>query len=177
MLIVEGADNSGKTTLVRRLAEEVRLLLIANKHKPRTKSQAFEFLNLAIPLSKRFPTIFDRWSPISEMVYGPVIRGQAILTEHDVDVARAAPLLAGIKPMIIYCRPDDETIRGTIRDRNQMTGVPERINQVIKAYDRVIDHWAHTPTNSYPTIRYDYRDPEAYEFIRDRVTLHFSKTP
>lgn len=174
MLIVEGPDNSGKSTLVRRLAEDAKLLLVANKRKPTMKCQVFEFLNLAIPLSKRFPTIFDRWSPISEAVYGPVIRGHSILSFHDEEIARAAPILAGLQPMLIYCRPDDETIESTIRDRSQMAGVPEKIKDLIRSYDHVIDHWTHSPTNSYPTVRYNYRDPGAYGSILERVTFHIN---
>lgn len=174
MLIVEGPDNSGKSTLVRRLAEEAKLLLIANKRKPKTKSQIFEFMNLAIPLSHRFPTIFDRWSPISEAVYGPIIRGHSILSFHDEEVARAAPILSGLSPMIIYCRPDDDTIKESLGDRGQMPGVEENIDDLILSYDQVINHWAHAPNVSYPTVRYNYRDPGAYEYILERVTFHIN---
>src|SRR5687767_10954920 len=116
MLIVEGPDNSGKSTLVRRLAEDAKLLLIAQKRKPRNRDEYFDFLNRMIPLAKCWPTVFDRWSRISESVYGPIIRGRSIFTDRDLEVARAAPMLAGLKPLLIYCRPSDSSITSTIRD-------------------------------------------------------------
>lgn len=168
MLLVEGCDNTGKTTLVLRLADDLKLLQIANKHKPKHKSEFFSFLSCALNLSKQFPTVFDRWSPISESVYGPIIRGENIFTSRDLEIAKTAPLLAHIKPLLIYCRPDFNTVMNTITDRAQMDGVVAKAQELIHAYDDTVE----TYRTAYNVVRYNFEKPGAYDEIRERALNH-----
>lgn len=164
MVIVEGPDNSGKTTLARKLAADMELVYINNRQRPRgfkdLDYDAFHFCDVA----KVFPTIFDRWGPISEPIYGRVIRDtQWPLKEELVQVHQ---YVAGLKPLVLYCRPSNKRILD-FGDTEQMEGVKTKAKQLIKAYDKEMKF-----VNQYLTVcPYDY-ETHSYDQIRQIVQNH-----
>lgn len=138
MIIVEGMDNSGKTVLVNKLAEELRLVQVRNNirhpQSPADLNNYFlSILNLDRSLSKGL--ILDRWPPISEPIYGEVLRGtnpmgQRIKANYHRCIRNEA--------MLIWCRPPNSTLLD-FGSREQMFGVIEKADQLIEAYDREME--------------------------------------
>ena len=100
IIIIEGADGSGKTTLAEQLSKQTKYPII-HKSNPKTEmeklSQMGEYLQM-VRSSKNF--IFDRcW--YSEMAYGPVFRDKSYISYPQMYELEAQLAKAGA--LIIYC--------------------------------------------------------------------------
>lgn len=154
MIIVEGMDNTGKTTLIKSLVAQFDLEYRGSASELRgdpSKLVAWVDEELARPTVK--PPIYDRFPLISEEVYGPILRGRSSIPERRYDGwAQAHSVL------FIYCRPPLGYIRrwGT---REQMEGVKEFDKELIARYDRVMHRYR---CRGWGVIRYDYSDTESH---------------
>lgn len=135
LIIVEGCDNSGKTALARKLAADLRLLLMNNRKLPTSIEDMVVYRMMVSQVCQHFPTILDRFSLISEPIYGPICRqvdilpsADAIVQLHKLDTPRL---------IIIYCRPRDECIL-RFGEIEQMDSVVDHAPELIAAYDRVM---------------------------------------
>lgn len=132
-IVVEGCDNSGKTTFALRLAEDLKALYLKTHMKPDSLEYMYKWAACVYGLTTLYPAplVFDRDHFISDQVYGPLIRGVAYTPDPRV-IQRH---LAG--STIVYCRPPDEYILHW-GDREQMPGVKETALQLIQAYDKIM---------------------------------------
>lgn len=169
MIIVEGMDNAGKTTLVDRLSEDLKLLRISNRKRPTGLTDMYWYAISMVELSKQYPTIFDRWQIISEPIYGPICRGTDWPSQADLYALEA--MTTAVNPLIIYCRPPDEVILN-FGDRPQMEGVIDQAKQLIAAYDRAIERLE--KSGWFGVLRYDYKT-DTYEVLRKQVLDFFEK--
>lgn len=130
MIILEGPDNAGKTTLAKQLS---KALGIPERHseRPNPAWTPVECLEHSSRQLRPQRAILDRVYAISEPIYGPVCRGKSALG----DKAREAILDLYQRPyLIIYCRPRRATILQNA-GREQMPGVLENHVQLIQRYD------------------------------------------
>ncbi len=135
MIIVEGMDNSGKTTLVQRLSIDLKLLVLNNRRRPKEAQDIKDYVDMITPLCRTFPTILDRFAPISEPIYGPICRNSHLLTEGEVhDLLQHISIYN--KPLVIYCRPDKDRILKFDDSIEQMDGVIKHAPALVEAYDR-----------------------------------------
>lgn len=169
MVIVEGMDNSGKTTLVRQLSEDCRLLVMNNRRRPKTRQDILDYVAGVVPLAQRFPVILDRFAPISEPIYGPICRNTELLTRDDISQCLLRVTAEQPKPaVIIYCRPRATTILqfGPIP---QMEGVIENGRALLQAYDETMkklgSFW-------FTVLYYDW-EHDSYSSLKNQVSLHF----
>lgn len=131
MIIVEGMDNTGKTSLIRELVDRFPQLQLAKSPGPVTRQnllKCIEWVTHAI----RNPNpcvVYDRYSPISERVYGPVLRGKDQYGSYTFDLLRLT--LRRQQPLIIYCRPPLDVIR-------RMKGPQVAAGQEIRPYVDVL---------------------------------------
>lgn len=130
MIIVEGLDNTGKTTLVKEL---VNRLGIPSMIRVRPKAETEFRIDLLRVLTDG-PWIMDRHPIISEMVYGPILRGGMVIEEDNLN---ALATLIDQSPMFIYCRPPDSVILN-FGEREQMDGVIDQAQILLARYDFVM---------------------------------------
>ncbi len=136
MIIIEGMDNSGKTKLAEYLAERFNLPHIKS---PKDRTNLLDDALTTLILNPN--AIFDRFSILSEVVYGPILRGK---TAFDGDELRQwifyMNKLVQCKPLIFYCRPPDEKILDFGREKH-MTGVIKHGKELLSAYDSLMTDW------------------------------------
>lgn len=130
IIVVEGPDNVGKTTLGLWLAKELRAVYVkVERPKRAVDLVAYQhFLETANSYSGW--VVADRHVAISEPIYGPICRGGHDLKDSDLEMCLAR--LAAI----IYCRPPTARIMSTLAERPQMEGVVQNTSAIIDAYDR-----------------------------------------
>lgn len=137
MIIVEGPDGSGKSTLVNKLAQELRLpvadKVVSADLQAMTDLVKWTEDNVARGFQ---PTIFDRHRLISEPIYGPILKPRQ--DEHFCDsgwLSQQLWLFYGCKPIIIYCLPDIRTVRENVaREDTNNQAVEGRIAAIYAAY-------------------------------------------
>lgn len=166
MIIIEGMDNTGKTTLAEHLAEKFKLPHIKSS-KDRT-----HLLNDALTILVLNPeAVMDRFSIISEMVYGPILRGGTAFDGHGLSQWRFfMDKLARCKPLIFYCRPPNEKIFD-YGDREQMAGVVEHGEELLSAYDTMMNSW----TGRLWIIKYDFTIPNARFLVECAIRAYLLK--
>lgn len=137
MVIVEGMDNSGKSTLANYLGEKFDLKIIKRSGPP-ASSESFLLETLSF-LVLNPEAIFDRHPIISEGVYAPVLRGINVFETEGTTWEFWMDRLQQCNPLIIYCRPPDEKILCFHPDLPQMDGVEQNARRLIDRYDKLMD--------------------------------------
>lgn len=172
MIIVEGPDGAGKTTLIRTLAKEfdvpVAPRVVGKDTKSLTDLRQWVEDNVTQGWQHR---IFDRHRLISQPIYGPILHR----APHDEFVDRAwlahwyAEFLK-IEPVIIYCLPSLEIVR-----HNCMND-PDNDNSAVLPYiDYIYAAYAAKATTDAlllpgQVVVYDYTvdsSTDAFEFVHD----------
>lgn len=151
MIIIEGPDNSGKTTLGQMLSREL-MTPVVHSMKPDPTWSELQALDQAIMQLLPQQYIRDRTYAISEWVYGPICRGRSALGALH---KQALNVLLHQRHLIIYCRPKDEVILKN-DGREQMEGVLENHLAIVKGYDRLMD--AIKVSMSIEVIEYDWTE-------------------
>lgn len=170
MIIVEGCDNAGKTTLVHTLSDEFKLLTILNRRRPRTLQQSWDYLTRIMPAASLLPTVMDRFMAVSEPVYGPICRNEKLYSPADQrGQFNFVQECLGVKPLLIYCRPPKSAILN-FGDRPQMNGVIENAELLVDAYDDMVE-WIREEL-PVQVIHYNWTSQNALPLLKALVTTH-----
>jgi len=158
MIIVEGPDNSGKTTLINYLVKELKLTKAPLKFEPTDEEHMEEsivtFYDDVIEYLKSHDTRKVIWDRLyfSELVYGPVVRGRIGLTFNQRGIL--LELIKQIKPLVIFCMTDLYTITKEYHKRNQYADK----KQIKLIYDYYVDIILKDIDNYTPySILYNYK--------------------
>jgi len=166
MVIVEGVDNTGKTTLIDNLCRDLPLLNRIPKTPgpaPEEVMWAFSKEYLGKPINQTRNMIFDRFHTLSELVYGPVIRGKIALSPDKV--AWINDHLKLHRPLLIYCNRPIDRILSSFDEREQLEGVKDKIENLQLGYEGIIQSMSFDWFT-----RYDYEQdsyPELLAFVQD----------
>ena len=172
IIIVEGMDGTGKTTLAQQLAhrlevqprkyvgssgpsDDYRLTLV-----DRTISEITE-LEITSERGEPVKRLYDRFPLISEAIYGPTLRG---CNCFGAQYYLARRRLLTLRTVIIYCRPPKNVIRSNVQQTPQMSGVLEHFDELLDAYDQLFLELTDSPMNSYITV-FDYTRDVVPELI------------
>lgn len=136
IIIVEGPDGAGKTTLINQLMAEFNLDVQPRVVGKDTKDLVDLKQWVEDDLEKGFRyTIFDRYRLISEFIYGPTLRVEQ--KPGFVDVVWSIiqiQKLQQIGPIIIYCLPPLEVVRANVTGDADNTEVAEFIEPLYAGY-------------------------------------------
>jgi hypothetical protein len=144
LIIVEGVDGSGKTTLVQNFRQTAsrHCLIISRSGPPRGKTDLIDSLYGITNLGRReTPIIIDRHPLISEPIYGPIIRGSSYV-DPPFNRENALEYVASTADRVIYCRTDLETAQRASRRERQMEGVHDQYWALYQAYDKYMEDLA-----------------------------------
>lgn len=141
LIVVEGFDNTGKSTLIKKLWDEAprRTWLLASQ-KCKDALETRQRMQTIIEICKTslfgpyiFNILMDRTHVVSEEIYGRVIRNKSLFEQFWEVYWK---VFLDLKPTFIYCRPSRDAIIGTLTQRDQMQGVDEHSDKLITAYDK-----------------------------------------
>lgn len=176
MIVVEGPDNSGKSTLIEQLINDFNLKKISSdRHGPpiNEEDNANRVKTVLIKAIKhrRNNVIVDRFSLIGEEIYGPILRHKNLWTIAYKEKIKFMRCFKSLNPFIIYCRPPDSFImdlsKHIIKDYDSpshIKNIEENQKLIIKAYDNYFAFW-----DSYNFFKYDYTNPVDYQQLCYRL--------
>lgn len=142
IIIVEGPDGAGKSTLITRLCRELPQYFwcLRASRRPPDYHAILDFQTWLDQASGSLVPpnlILDRHPLISEPIYGRIIRGFSMVPDTWPEIRTR--LTATATPVIIYCRPRElETIELRARNQGQMKGVLENLPALVDAYDEAM---------------------------------------
>lgn len=170
MIIIEGMDNSGKTTLVNYLASEIPCEMMRSPG-PNTPEFLASWVMIMIQRQASLPVLFDRFPVISEAVYGTVLRGKNALDLYGDRTFTV--ILKALHPLIIYCRPPFDRILD-FEGRDQMVGVKEKALILVDKYDYLMDNMR---KEGFTIITYDYTSQSLTRLeVLGMVKNHFRRS-
>lgn len=141
MIIFEGPDNSGKSTIASYIAHELGIPLHHFGKPPKNEIELKNRIDFMFE-NKDF-LIFDRVPLISEQIYS-ILREKNLMSV--IDEANAYYVrLREINPIIIYCRPAVEVMVETLHEaktydsKDHMLAVENKFLDLIDRYDQVME--------------------------------------
>lgn len=151
ILIIEGPDGSGKTTLAEQLSKQTGYPIV-HRSQPKTDEEKKRMMGQYIQDIKAGKNvIWDRcW--YSEMCYGPVMRDASVITYPQMYELEA--MLAKTGAMIIYCTGPKAALwtRCQKRGEDYITSRDD-FNAICDKFDEVMNvpHYI-------PVVRYGFKD-------------------
>lgn len=170
MIIVEGPDGAGKTTLISKLSNDLQLpvapRVVSKETKALTNLRNWTDQNLAAGFKL---TIFDRHRLISDPIYRFILNKPVDTGLYDPQWLALAHLkFQRIRPAIVYCLPPLEAVWANVKDDEDNVAVRDRIHAIY--YDYVASMAQSMGNPRLRTFTYDYtRDQDGVEY--DRILL------
>lgn len=137
MLVVEGPDGAGKSTLVRALSEQFSLPVadrVVGKDTIATRElKGWVEANVAQGFHM---TLYDRHRLISEPIYGSILRNTFEPGFGDVGWLQAMNTMfyKYCRPLIIYCLPPYEVVRANLENDPDNVAVVNKIRRIYAQY-------------------------------------------
>lgn len=145
-IIVEGFDNSGKTTL----AESFGLSVVHPGPRPKSIIEEYECFTRQYDQARR-PVVLDRVTCISTPCYtGKDWQRYALWARKMVERAHCT---------VIYCRPHLRTIQDFSRHIAKSYDEASQIQWLIDNAERVVDNYD-LYMAQIPHLKYDYTNPD-----------------
>lgn len=146
MIVVEGCDGTGKTTLAKQLAEELNLQFGKRGTENRddlykvTRQDTYSALAHAVRGSEP-PLIWDRLGWISEPIYAPAMGRKVGFTAGELAWIHKAVRMIGC-PVIVCIVPYELALENARKD-HQMMGVLSSFANIYQQYRRflTVNNW------------------------------------
>lgn len=151
IIILEGPDGSGKTTLANKIKDQTGFMLLHRSHQ--TDSNADSLFDEYVQVIKAGKNcIMDRgW--YSEMVYGPVMRGASAITYPQMyELER---LLARNGALIIHCTAPEATLwKRCLKRGEDYVTKKDAFHEICNGFDVLMNDVPHYV----PVLTYEYKD-------------------
>ena len=160
-IIIEGFDNTGKTTLAKELAR-----ILGYQYVSGGGPEVGTYKGALERLKKDMPNKVQDRTWISEIIYGTVIRKHSGINAAEEKQMIKFHLENNI--FLIYAKRPLKRIMETISSREQMDGVIECAPQLLDAYDKYM--LEKLPKYLYTPIIYNFEEnsiPELLELLRN----------
>lgn len=137
MIIVEGPDGSGKTTLIEYLADRLEVPVAPRVVSKDTEAMVDLQEWVAEDVKKGpEPIIYDRYRLFSEAVYGPILRDTA---QPGFDQImwfgyHFQTLIGNRQPLILYCLPPLEVVLANLDGDDDNKAVVDKARAIYSAY-------------------------------------------
>lgn len=140
MIILEGPDGAGKTTLISKLLSTVEGVKQHARAASSTGGPVDDIFEWAVEDVASWRTqpfsIYDRHPFISELIYGPTVRDY-------LDPKFRSPMSYQLREefydraLVVICLPDKEIARGNLGVNDQMSGVVENFDSIWHQYNNL----------------------------------------
>jgi hypothetical protein len=203
VIIVEGPDGGGKSTLVKRLHKDFRIALSGHSQlsDAQRNSEAYRSREgvrkrvygaiLREVTARHPPELHDRLF-FSAMIYDHVFnREPSFVFEEEIKIGR---MLNALKVPVIFCIPPWGAIDKQYVSTGQMDGVPEHIRKIYDQYVQMARFMGHAsdrktlvnrqgkvkrmPQHDYslpPVLLYDFTSRRGYEEVKMAVSEYLGK--
>lgn len=163
MIVIEGLDATGKTTLAKAIALEFNLHIQESEGPPRSQSEFIDrierYMRMDRTIFVRHPLvsnpIYDLGRPESQIVYVPPVYFEAFYHAH--------------RPIFIYCEPNEEIkVTHDIKDHD----TPEHLDMIEKKHHILREgyvNWA--LTHAHLMYRIGDDPHRIIGFLRDEVQV------
>lgn len=172
MITVEGCDNTGKTTLVKRLCSDFPQLKyhpsIGNKHDIEQIIEQAYYLAEEADVEE----IWDRSRLISEYIYATALK-RRLAFSYRTFLRLLAEWLHGPQ-MLIYCKRPIVDILAGFDEREQLGGVKENLVDIYFAYENTMGFLQPLFQDADPPkflIEYNWEE-DHYDDLRDLVARY-----
>jgi hypothetical protein len=146
IVVVEGPDGSGKTTLIKNLRNATRryFVTLGSGGPPQNVLNVTCVTAWIAQMAMgRVPVVCDRLSLISEPIYGEILRDENIF-EGTYTTEDIKQFLLDHVDRVIYCRPPTSMINKQIESEPQLEGVWANLPALVRKYDytmKMLKHW------------------------------------
>jgi pantothenate kinase-related protein Tda10 len=180
LIIVEGSDGAGKTTLITHLMKTLNIpkapRACTSEGGPVDDLHGWTTRTLNDHLRKQRPyEINDRFPLLSEPIYGPLVRGSLRSGFDSSWYSHAWDALLQLKPAFIFCLPPISEVKRNVdnEDTTQMDGVVFNINAIYWQYYTLFQRMRGEMDQL--IIKWDYTESRASQnlkTIEDRLQQH-----
>lgn len=151
MVVIEGPDGAGKTTLMKHLAERFVLDVgkrgVANRDELYKVTRQDTYRALGMAVTGGAPQIWDRLF-VSEFVYADIVGRPCEFSSTERDFV--VRVMNALRFPMIVCLPPYEVVRENAGAAHQMKGVKEGLGNIYLEYREGALPW---PDN---VVHYDY---------------------
>jgi hypothetical protein len=182
-LVVEGPDGSGKSTAIatyqrafqHKYGEPLRVFHLCSMFGGIPKDVSDYALRVQVMANAARPCVFDRSPFISELVYGPILRGGTVvpIASLQADISCCftgdSDLHQLFTTYLLYCRPSTEILLDHAvksrqhKDEAHCAGIKAHQLELIEAYDNIVL----TIASMFPkrVLCYDYAQGDVFPEI------------
>lgn len=167
IVICCGCDKTGKTTLVKKLAEKYDAEIIKTS-QPQTDDAFKEYVKTICELDLDKDYVFDRFH-LGEIVYGPLYRNKSDLTASKLHYLEMK--LLRYNAMVIYCSTDSQVIiNNFVKDMEEFTK-PEDVLKIMLCFENALND------SILPKFYFNYNkitDDKVFHFVNTNKLEHHS---
>lgn len=167
LLVIEGADCMGKTTLVGQLQQALKWPSL-HTGGPKTDEQLEQSMRRVEELTSNY--LVDRLPLLSEIVYRPITRGLTVPEEMQLQFLDR---ISELDPVVVVCRtriiPNIVAEERPHKSLEYWAKVKEGYPGIVARYDTLVDRLRHARVNVFV---YDWSDPRAYHALTEYLNFY-----